>query len=104
MAEASADISVIQTMAPTPTAVGEAPWLVHGESAEKPSPLPRASRISDSAAAATAPPSIAPHDTALVVCADDDPATVTTRASCPRLATVISICVPLMGDCARDVR
>jgi len=41
-----------------------APSYDQGEMDERPRPKPKASRISDNAAAATAPPRIAPHDSA----------------------------------------
>ncbi len=58
-------MNVIQTMVDTPSDWALMPSLLHGETEDKPSPVPRISRISDSAAAAAAPANTAPHDTAL---------------------------------------
>ncbi|MNI74797.1 hypothetical protein D3C73_1309050 [compost metagenome] len=43
----------------------ETPSNDHGDTEDRPRPTPRMSRMRDSAAAATAPAKMAPHDTAL---------------------------------------
>src|SRR3954471_5412465 len=50
--------------APTENVVLDTPWSVHGETTEKPKPIPNASKISEAAAAATPPARMAPHETA----------------------------------------
>src|SRR5712671_6105863 len=64
MAEARNWVITTQRMAPAPTVRADAPWLAHGETDEKPAPAPSAARMSESAAPAAAPPSMAAHDTA----------------------------------------
>ena len=54
-------------MADTPKVPALMPLGAQGETADRPSPVPRISKISDKAAAAIAPAKIAPHDTALDV-------------------------------------
>ena len=56
-------IRINQTIAAPPIAGADAPLFAHGDTAEKPSPVPSASKISDSAAAANAPAKTAGHDT-----------------------------------------
>src|SRR5580693_8765176 len=52
-----------QTMASHPIVDTEAAAVDHGETDDKPMPAPSARRMSESAAAAKAPPATAPHDT-----------------------------------------
>ena len=53
-------------MADTPKELALIPLVgVHGDTADRPRPVPRISNMRDSAAAATAPAKIADHDTAL---------------------------------------
>jgi hypothetical protein len=49
--------------APTPTAEEDSPEFDQGESDERPIPAPRAVKLSNSAAAANAPPETAAHET-----------------------------------------
>src|SRR4029077_9038452 len=49
--------------APAPTFEAEAPILDQGEVADKPKPVPNASKIRDIAAATNAPAITAPHET-----------------------------------------
>jgi hypothetical protein len=51
----------------TENVVSDAPLLGHGETDARPNPDANANRISDTAAATTAPATIAPHDTADLV-------------------------------------
>jgi hypothetical protein len=50
-------------MAAVPIVDADAPTFDHGETEDKPSPAPNASRMSDSAAATNAPPITAAQDT-----------------------------------------
>src|ERR1017187_8700658 len=52
-----------QTIAPIPIAEADAPMFDHGETEDKPMPVPNVSRLSDKAAAANAPASTAGQDT-----------------------------------------
>src|ERR1700680_3624698 len=56
-------IRISHTMAAIPIVVADAPAFDQGETDEKPSPVPNASRISDNAAATNAPPITAAQDT-----------------------------------------
>jgi hypothetical protein len=51
------------TMAARVIVVAEAPMFDHGDTDDKPSPAPSASRMSESAAVTNAPPITAAHDT-----------------------------------------
>jgi hypothetical protein len=55
------------TTAETPTVAADAPAPYHGETSERPTPVPSTSRITVAAVAATAPAIMAPHDMALVI-------------------------------------
>jgi hypothetical protein len=50
-------------MAAVPIVDADAPTFDHGDTDDKPNPAPNASRMSDSAAATTAPPITAAQDT-----------------------------------------
>src|ERR1035438_10104938 len=63
MAEAIICITISQTMAAFPTVEADAPAFDYGETEDKPSPVPNASRISDNAAATNAPAITAAQDT-----------------------------------------
>ena len=54
--------TISQTMAVFLTAEEDAPAFDHGETEDKPTPVPSASRISDIAAATTTPPITAAQD------------------------------------------
>src|SRR5659263_371120 len=56
-------IRISHTMAAVPIVDADAPTFDHGETEDKPSPTPNASRISDNAAATNAPPITAAQDT-----------------------------------------
>src|ERR1700686_3847433 len=56
-------VTISQTIAPIPTAEADAPTFDHGETEDKPMPVPNARRLSDKAAAANAPASTAGQDT-----------------------------------------
>ena len=56
-------MKISQTMAAVPIVEADAPTFDHGETEDKPSPVPNASRISDNAAATNAPPITAAQDT-----------------------------------------
>ena len=56
-------ISISHTMAAALSVDADAPMFDHGDTEDKPSPAPNANRISDSAAAANAPPASAAQDT-----------------------------------------
>jgi hypothetical protein len=56
-------IRTTQPIAVQPIAEADAPTFVHGETADKPMPVPNARSASDSAAATKAPAITAPHDT-----------------------------------------
>jgi hypothetical protein len=56
-------IRISHTMAATPTVEADAPTFDHGDTEEKPNPVPNASRISDNAADTTAPAITAAQDT-----------------------------------------
>src|ERR1035441_5469814 len=56
-------VTISQTIAPIPIAEADAPMFDHGETEDKPMPVPNASRISDKAAAANVPASTAGQDT-----------------------------------------
>src|ERR1700676_2726070 len=57
-------ISVSQTALAMPMVFADAPASSHGDSEDRPRPLPSASRLSDNAAATNAPPRTAPQETA----------------------------------------
>src|SRR5262245_31860569 len=57
-------MNVIQRIVDTPNVSASMPSLLHGETDDKPRPVPSSSRISDSAAAAAPPANTAPHETA----------------------------------------
>ena len=63
MAEAMIWIMISQTMAALWMVEAEAPKFDHGETEDKPSPVPSASRMSDNAAATNAPAITAAQDT-----------------------------------------
>src|ERR1700676_2769823 len=63
MAEAMICEKISQTMAVLPTAAADAPAFDHGETDDKPTPVPNASKISEVAAATAAPPITAAQDT-----------------------------------------
>jgi len=68
-----------QRMADAPKVAALAPRCPHGETEDSPKPTPNINKISDSAAAATAPAKMAPHDTALasdLVCSRLTPSSV----------------------------
>jgi len=65
MPEASNWVKVSQTMADMPKVVALMPLGAQGETADRPSPVPKISKIRDSAAAAIAPAKTAAQDTAL---------------------------------------
>ena len=54
---------ISQIIVTLPNVEAETPFVDHGETEDKPSPAPSASRIHDNAAVANAPPITAPHDT-----------------------------------------
>src|ERR1017187_6387036 len=56
-------IRTSQAMAVRPILAAEAPAFVHGETAERPIPVPKASSASDKAAATKAPAITAAHET-----------------------------------------
>src|ERR1035437_5418913 len=56
-------VTISQTIAPIPIAEADAPTFDHGETEDKPIPVPNASKLSDKAAAANAPASTAGQDT-----------------------------------------
>src|ERR1035437_11064923 len=56
-------IRTSQAMAVRPILAAEAPAFAHGETAERPIPVPKASSASDKAAATKAPATTAPQDT-----------------------------------------
>src|ERR1700680_4422271 len=56
-------IMISQTMAALSMVGADAPTFDHGETEDKPSPVPNASRISDNGAATNAPPITAAQDT-----------------------------------------
>jgi hypothetical protein len=55
------------TTAETPTVAADAPAPYHGETTERPTPVPSTRRITVAAVAATAPAIMAAHDTALLM-------------------------------------
>jgi hypothetical protein len=55
-------VKTSQMMAPAFTVEVETPMFDHGETDEKPRPVPSVMRISDSAAAVKAPPMTAGHE------------------------------------------
>jgi hypothetical protein len=63
MAEAMICITMSQRMAAVPTAEADAPLFDHGETEDKPRPVPSASRMSESAAATNAPAITAAQET-----------------------------------------
>src|SRR5690606_25877602 len=67
--DATSEVNVIHATAETPSASALMPSCDHGETLVSPRPMPRINMINDSAAAANAPASIAPHDTALAAAA-----------------------------------
>src|ERR1700688_766448 len=62
IAEAMICETISHAIAAMPIAEADAAALDHGETEERPIPVPRASRISDIAAPTTAPPITAAHD------------------------------------------
>src|SRR6185369_9536673 len=60
--EARICIRTSQPIAVQPIADADAPAPAHGETADRPTPAPSVRRASDSAAAAKAPATTAPHD------------------------------------------
>src|SRR5450755_4077435 len=56
-------IRISQIMAAVPTVEADAPTFDHGDTEEKPNPVPSASRISDNAAITNAPAITAAQDT-----------------------------------------
>jgi hypothetical protein len=62
MAKAMIWVKINQMIAPALTVEAEAPIPDHGETDEKPRPVPRVRRIKDSAAAVKAPPMTAGHE------------------------------------------
>src|SRR5579862_2503126 len=94
MLEATICMTISQMMVATPTAPADAPAFVHGETDDKPRPVPSASRVTDSAAATNAPPMTAAQETAEE---RDSFATETKPASGVRLtdeATMVSMAIP----------
>src|SRR5580700_4240787 len=63
IADETASVMMSQMMAAPPISPAVAPTFDHGETVDKPNPAPSASRISERAAAATAPPITAPQET-----------------------------------------
>src|ERR1700677_3940657 len=63
MDDAISSVRISQTIAPLPTEEADAPAPSHGEIAESPIPVPRATSISDKAAATNAPANTAAQDT-----------------------------------------
>lgn len=55
--------TISQTIAVFPAVEADVPTFDHGETEDKPTPVPSASRIRDTAAATTAPPITAAQDT-----------------------------------------
>src|ERR1700676_1452151 len=56
-------VTISQTIAPIPIAEADAATFDHGETEDKPMPVPNASRLSHNAAAANAPATTAGQDT-----------------------------------------
>ena len=56
-------VAINQTMAAVPTAEADAPTFDNGEIEDRPSPVPKASRMTDNAAVTNAPPITAAQDT-----------------------------------------
>jgi hypothetical protein len=50
-------------MAPLPTVEADTPTFAHGDTEDKPIPVPNARKIRDNAAAVNAPAITAPHET-----------------------------------------
>src|SRR3989338_6008998 len=67
MPDAASWVKLSQAIAATPKVVALIPSIRHGDTAEKPSPVPRIISSSDKAAAPAAPAKMAAHDTALFV-------------------------------------
>jgi hypothetical protein len=65
MPEAMICVRVNHKIADTPKVVALTPLYAQGDTEDRPKPVPNIKRISDRAAAAAAPATIAPHDTAL---------------------------------------
>ena len=70
MPDARSCVSVTHKMVDTPKVVALTPSCTHGDTEDKPKPVPRISKIRDSAAAAAAPAKIAAHETALALNCD----------------------------------
>src|SRR5579872_7448520 len=87
-------VSTSQPIAVRPIAEAEVPAFDHGDTAEKPMPVPSASSASDSAAATNAPAKTAAHDTpdecasffsSVPVEADDDAGSGSMRCASARV-------------------
>lgn len=82
MPEASSCVSVNHRMVDTPNVVALTPSLAHGDTEDSPRPIPRISRIRDREAAAAAPATIAPQDTALTLGRGSTSSLCRRRGSC----------------------
>ena len=58
-------MKITHTIVETPNVFALIPLFIHGDTEDKPRPVPNINRISDKAAAAAAPAKMAPHATAL---------------------------------------
>src|ERR1700722_1367367 len=94
--------AINQTIAPASSVAADAPAFDHGDTEERPRPVPNARRMSDSAAATTAPPKTAAHDTpdADTSTAEDDSADVAPFGATIGVVANRSMCTCPMACCA----
>ena len=88
--DATSAVKLIQRIVDTPKVPASMPRCDHGETADRPSPVPSTSMISEIAAAVAAPAKIAAHETALA-CVESSAASVRTAGLRISVAAIVAM-------------